>query len=78
MSTAELKKKVIDKVDNINDDFILEELLSLIDFESDNDKVLKISDELKRKIDIGLQQIENGEVLSNEDVEKEIDEWLKE
>jgi len=56
-TTKELKLKVIDKVNDLNDTYQL----------TSNQKIA---------IDIAITQIEKGEFLTNEQSNKEIDEWL--
>jgi len=38
--------------------------------------VYELSDFLKRRIELGRQQIEDGQTFSNEDLQHEIDLWL--
>lgn len=76
MSTIKLKNKVIDKLRTL-DDYVLEEILALIEFETESG-IYKTSEAEKLSIKRGLEQIKNGELLTNEEVEKESDSWLKE
>ena len=39
MVVKELKNKLKDRIDSVNDKFLLEEILNLIDFESENEEI---------------------------------------
>ncbi len=74
MSTAELKKKVLNKIEQIDEDYLLEDLLNLIEIEEED--FIEISEEHKEILDIGLKQVEEGKTTPNEIVEKRIEKWL--
>lgn len=76
MSTSELKINLINKITEIRDEGRLKELMQLIEFQS-NSTVFKTSKKEKEAISEAKEQIRNGEVVSNEDVQKEIKEWLE-
>ncbi len=75
MSTAELKKKVLKRIEQIDEDYLLEELLGVIEIET-SDEYFKIPEEHKKDIEIGLAQIESGNTIPHEEVRKKVDEWL--
>lgn len=70
-----LKQKVIEKLEYLNDS-ALQEVLNLIEFQQDT-KPYKLRLEEKAAIQEGIDDIEAGNYHSNEEVEKEITEWLK-
>ena len=72
MSTTELKNKVIDKLETVNDQ-VLKKILALIESETE---IYKVNDGERNAIQEGLKQLENDEFLTNKEVEKEIDTWL--
>jgi RNA polymerase-binding transcription factor DksA len=76
MTTKELKHTVIDKVKELEDDNLLNDLIKLIDDNSIDNDIYQLSDNHKAAIDIAIKQIENGDYLTNEQSNKEIDEWL--
>jgi predicted transcriptional regulator len=41
-----------------------------------SDSVYELSDFQKKRIELGRQQIEDGQTISHEDLQKEIDQWL--
>lgn len=75
MSTIELKNKVLKKIETVNEDYLLEEVLALIEFET-NPEPVKLTDDQKAAVDVAREQIKNGEYYTNDEVEKEIDQWL--
>jgi predicted transcriptional regulator len=77
MMTIELRKKLIDKIQETKDDRILEEAYRLLELETDDIEVYKLNDDQKNAIGEARQQIKNGEFLTEEKANKEIDEWLK-
>lgn len=76
MTTKELKHTVIDKVNEIEDETLLNDLIKLIDDNSLDNNIYQLSSNHKFAIDKANKQIENGDYLTNEQSNKEIDEWL--
>lgn len=75
MSTIELRKEVLRKIESV-DSYLLEEILGLIELEDTKKEVFVIPEEHKRDIEIGLAQIEAGETVTNEEVNKRVQQWL--
>ena len=76
MSIHELQEKLIDKIKNTNEDYVLEEVCRLLELESESDQIYQLTSEQNRLIDISLKEIEDGNHFTDEEVNKEIDEWL--
>lgn len=57
------KEKLIKLIENMPDKFSIEEVIERI--------------ELLQRIEIGLEQSENGETYSTEELRKELKRWLK-
>jgi hypothetical protein len=76
MTTIELKKKLIKQINNIEDELILQEMSRLIDFENEESDVYCFTEEESRAIEEAREQYAKGEFLSNEEANKEVDEWL--
>ena len=74
MSTSELKNKILDKLQTV-DDAVLKDVLELLEFETNTGKY-QVSDLEREAIEIGLQQIENGQTLAHQEVLKQVNEWL--
>jgi predicted transcriptional regulator len=77
MTTIELKKALIRKIAMINDEAFLSALKTIVDSKSES-VIYKTSPEQRKKIKEGQDQIAKGEFFTNEQVEMEIDKWLKE
>lgn len=76
MSTAELKVDLINQITSITEDVKLKELLQLLEFQNNNSVYVTNNDE-KSAIVAARVQVANGEVLTNDEVQNEITEWLK-
>ena len=75
MNTTELKIDIINQINLITDKIKLEELLQLLKFQ--NEKSVYITDDNeKNAIAEGRNEVAEGKVHYNTDVQKEIDEWL--
>jgi len=78
MTVVELKKKLIEQIQNTDDEEVLEHISDIFKFELNTKSVHKLSNEEKAAVEDGRNQIKNGQWLSDEDANKQIDEWLKE
>lgn len=75
MNTTELQESIIQKIRRTNDDELLNYLNQLLSNEVEQETYYT-SDDQKAKIKEGQEQIAKGNYFTNEQVEKEIDEWL--
>ncbi len=78
MSTEQLKNLVIDKISEIEDENFLQAIKTILDSNTAATSIYKLTEEQKQKVEIGLNQLVKGQIISNEDLEQEEDEWLKE
>ena len=76
MAVIELKNKVRKRIESLNDEHLLEEILNLIDFESDKEEVYYIPPDHQNELEISLEQMKNGDTISNEDVNDKVQKWL--
>lgn len=77
MSTTELKLEIINKITSITDTEILSEIYRLVNLESNIDTSYKLSEEEKKAIELGLKDVKEGRLYSNEQADNLIQEWLK-
>lgn len=77
MSTVELKKKLIHTIQKIEDEDILAEVYRLLELDIDSYNIYKLNDEQKEAIAESREQIQNGQFLTEEEADKEIDKWLE-
>ena len=76
MTIQELRHKLIDKVSKLDDDSLLNDLIKLIDNNEIDNEIYELSDNHKKAIKKAIDQIENGDYLTNEQSNKQINEWL--
>lgn len=76
MTVADLKHKIINKINQTSDNSLLEELYRLLTIDESEFEILELTAEQKRQIDIGKKQFRNGQFLTQEQADKDIDEWL--
>ena len=77
MTTLEIKDILIHKIVAINDKSFLSAIKTLVDAKTET-LIYRTSPEQKLAINEGLKQIAKGEYLANDQVEMQIDKWLKE
>lgn len=75
MSTAELKVDLINKITSLTDSDILQDLLQFLQFQTD-ESIYLTTEEEKKAIAESRNQIAAGEVITNEELQKEFQEWL--
>jgi hypothetical protein len=76
MSTTELRKRLIDKIQKTDNENLLQEAYRLLELETEDIEIYKPSDDQKRAVDEARQPIKSGQFLTNDQADKEIDEWL--
>jgi predicted transcriptional regulator len=77
MTTVELKNILIHRIAGINDKSFLTAIKTIVDTKSES-IIYKTTPEQRLRIKEGREQIAKGEYFTNEQVELEIDKWLKE
>ena len=65
------------EIKNIQDPEVIEDLQRLLDMIVEQ-PVYKLTNDQKKEIDQARHEINRNEGISSEEVDKEIDEWLKE
>lgn len=78
MSTTQIRERFHSLIDHISDE---DRLKNLYDALADADIVpQEITDELtpkqRQRLEISLEQVRNGDVISHQEVKRQIDEWL--
>ncbi len=76
MSTVELRKRLIDKIQKTENGTLLEEAFRLLELESDDIEIYKLNSDQKNAVNEARHQIKNGRFLTNDQANNEIDEWL--
>jgi hypothetical protein len=76
MSTIELKEKLMEKINGVDDVALLQEIAGLIDFDIESDEIYALSPEEIEAVKDGIDQIEKGLAISNEEARKIFDKCL--
>ena len=77
MFTHQMKQEIIDKIKSITNENILEEVYRIIEVGNEDVHKIVLSNQQKESIDLGIKNIEEGNYLSNEEANQEMEEWLK-
>jgi len=77
MTHSDLKTRVLEGIENTRNTDLLEEILRLLDLESQYLKVYELNEAQTNAINKSREQIEKGQTLTNEEAIDEIDKWLK-
>ena len=78
MRTAEIKKKLIDKINLSDNKNLLEDFYNFLTLENEIQDTYKLDGEQKSAIQEARNQIKNGDYLTNEEANHEIDKWIDE
>jgi len=73
--TSEPKDQLIKRIQQIEDQAIIDEIYRLLGIDFD-DTVYKTTDKQKNAISEARQQVETGQTLSEDEANEEIDKWL--
>lgn len=76
MSTIELRKRLIDKIQKTDDQNLLEEAYRLLELGTENIETYKLNDDQRNAVNEARQQVKKGNTLTDEQVSQGIDEWL--
>ncbi|MDQ3682381.1 MAG: hypothetical protein M3352_04815 [Bacteroidota bacterium] len=75
MPGSDLKEKLINKIRQTEDEALLEEISQLIQLQ-EPETIYTLNNDQKRAVQEGKDQIKNNQFFSNEEADKNIDEWL--
>ena len=76
MEAAELKRKLIAKINDTENSEILESLIRLLQIQS-NEDVYVLNDAQIAAIEEAREDYKNGRFLTNEEANAEIEKWIK-
>lgn len=77
MNTIELKEHIMQELEHIDDEYVLEGISKLIHLNLYNETPYKVSDTLKEKLLRSDKQIDEGNFITNEDLNSQVKKWLK-
>ena len=75
MTVVQLKEKIITKIGATDNEELLEHISDLIDFE--HEEFHQMSPGEIEAVNEGLEQLRNGQWISHEEANRQVDEWLK-
>ena len=75
MDTIELRHMINEKISLIDDESFLDAIKTILDSKVSS-TIYQLSDFQKERIALGREQLLNGQVISNEDLQSEIEQWL--
>jgi len=75
MSTIELRHIITEHLSHIDDVTFLNAIKTIIESKV-SEGTYKLSDHQKKRIDLARQQLKSGQTISNDDLQKEVDQWL--
>jgi hypothetical protein len=76
MSTIELRRRLIDKIQKTENEDLLAEAYRLLELGTEDIEMYKLNDDQRKAINEARQQINSGQFLTDEQSNNEIDEWL--
>ena len=78
MTEIEIKKRLIEKISRLKNEYLLQELYRLVENEESKTDIYKFSEEELNAINEAMNQYRSGNILNSDEADKEIDEWLDE
>ena len=76
MSTLELRKRLIDKIQKTDNVSLLREAYRLLEIEEEDLELYKLTEEHRSMVNEARQEIKNGKFLPDDEANNAIDEWL--
>jgi predicted transcriptional regulator len=76
MTQTEIKQEIHSRLDSTNDDSILEIVYDILANGIPISDTIRTNTILNQKIDRGLEDIKQGRLISDEQANREIEEWL--
>jgi len=78
MKTEELKKQLINRINQIEDKSLLEGLYNLMQPETSNDVIYSLTQEERESLIIAREEVRTGEYLTQDEVDEKVKKWLEE
>jgi len=77
MTITEIKKEILERVNQLDDDWVLEEVYRILQAPFESKEKFVFSQVQKDSLDAIEKEIDNGQYVTHEQSEKDLDEWLK-
>ncbi len=78
MMGTKKRDELIERIKNITDPRVIEEIYRLLDVTFEDESVYILTDEQKKEISQAREEINRGEGIPSQEVDKEFDAWLNE
>jgi len=75
MSTIELRHMITEHLSHIDDVPFLNAIKTIIESKA-SESIYKLSDHQKERVELARKQLKSGQTISNDDLQKEVDQWL--
>lgn len=75
MATLELKKYLVSKINQIDDDLILNEIVQLLDKKEST--VYQLSEEQINLVNEAKEQFKNGDFIDQDEMDRRVEAWKK-
>ena len=75
MASTDIKEKLINKIKETNDPLLLEEVSALLELQ-ESESLYELNDAQKKGIEETRRQVQNRQTLTDEQADKDTDEWL--
>jgi len=76
MSTIELRKRLIEKIQHSENKSLLEDVYRLFELETQSLEIYELNESQLNAVNEAREQLKTGKYLTSEKADKEIDEWL--
>lgn len=76
MDTSILKEKLISGLNQVDNPYVLQEISKILEIEQQDIEGMKLSEIQKSLLTVSLNQIKNKEYLTEEEANKDIEEWF--
>ena len=71
------KEKLIEKIQNIDDESLLAEIIEMVEMELSVAGDLQLTNDQQASVDEGLKDVDEGRTLSDQDVRKITSQWFE-
>jgi hypothetical protein len=78
MNKPEIKAKLIKTIESTQDEGLLQCLAESMElYQVDRDAILEVPEPVRRSIEKGLKQVENGQLFSQEESDAKVEKWVE-
>lgn len=77
LQSMNVKERIKERLNNINDPRLLDELLKAVELEYEIEHIDELTETEKKAIDLGIADAESGKLHSNVEASQLVKAWLK-